>query len=409
MIDEKLRVSKILAEKIKECGGEAYFVGGYVRDKIMGKNSDDIDIEVHNLSPDMLRKILKDNVSYSEVGKSFGIFMLNDYPIDIALPRKDLQKGRGHRDIDVCVDPYIGTINAAKRRDFTINSVMENVLTGKIIDHFNGSSDIKNKVIRHVNDETFADDPLRILRAAQFAARFNFKIANDTVMLSKGTDLTSLSKERVYEETKKALLKSQKPSLYFENLKAMEHIAPWFKKLILPEDEWQRTMMNIDAGGAVREEADNPLGFMLFCVCSLLANEDEVYDFLSSITAEKRIKKYVTNLYTKVQKLYKAVINKSGIYETNKIFDSSIDAKGLLSAFKVLYKDNQDIITFSWERLSDYNKTVKEGFLKGKDLIDLGFRENTSFSNILDTAHDLRLQGYTKKQTIDIIKTQILH
>ena len=198
MFDEKIKIAKIIAEKIRQSGGEAYFVGGFVRDKIMSVKSEDIDIEVHKISPDTLRKILKDTVSYSEVGKSFGIFILNDYAIDIALPRKDIQTGKGHKDIDVCVDPFLGITEAARRRDFTINSVMENVLTGEIIDHFNGITDIKNKVIRHVDNKTFADDPLRILRAAQFAARFNFKISDETIKLSRSTDLSTLSKERVF-------------------------------------------------------------------------------------------------------------------------------------------------------------------------------------------------------------------
>lgn len=406
MTDEKVRVSKMLAEKIKECGGEAYFVGGYVRDKIMGKNSDDIDIEVHGLYPDALRKILQENTGYSEVGKSFGIFILNDYSIDIALPRKDVQKGRGHRDIDVCVDPFIGTMEAARRRDFTINSVMENVLTGEIIDHFNGRSDIKDKLIRHVNDKTFADDPLRILRAAQFAARFGFKIAKDTVNLSKGTDLTALSKERVYEETKKALLKAEKPSLYFENLKSMGHIAPWFEKLILPQDKWHRTMINIDAGASLREETDNPLAFMLFCTCSQFKNEAEVYNFVSALTSEKSVKKYVTNLYIQTEKLHNGIMNKS-VYETNKIFDNTIDKKGFLCAAHILFTENRDIVGFLKKRLFLYNKTEREGFLKGRDLIEAGFVESSHFTNILDNARDLRLQGYSKEETLNMIKAQI--
>lgn len=406
MCDEKVKISKILAEKVKQSGGDTYFVGGYVRDKIMGKKSDDIDIEVHKISPDTLRKILKDTASYSEVGKAFGIFTLNDYHIDIALPRKDIQKGRGHRDIDVCVDPFIGTKRAAKRRDFTINSIMENVLTGQIIDHYNGCKDIKNKLIRHVNDNTFADDPLRILRAAQFAARFNFKIANESIALSKSADLTFLSKERVYDETKKALLKAKKPSLYFENLKLMEHIAPWFKSLLLPQDKWQHAMMNIDEGAAVRTYADNPLGFMMFCCCSLFKKQEEVADFISGITDEKYQKKYVTNLYTQSINLYNAALSKSNIFETNKIFDNTLDREDLILGLRAIYKDDE-IVIFAKKRLSHYNKIADEGFLKGRDLIDAGIKEDVSFKDILDNARNLRLQGYSNEQTLNIIKTQI--
>lgn len=408
MFDEKIRIAKIIAEKIKQSGGEAYFVGGFVRDKIMGVKSEDIDIEVHKISPDTLRKILKDTVSYSEVGKSFGIFILNDYAIDIALPRKDIQTGKGHKDIDVCVDPFLGITEAARRRDFTINSVMENVLTGGIIDHFNGITDIKNKVIRHVDNKTFADDPLRILRAAQFAARFNFKISDETIKLSRSTDLSTLSKERVYEETKKALLKAEKPSLYFENLKLMEHILPWFDKLFLPDYKWNFTMENIDIAETVKEQTENPLGFMLFSICSLFETVGDTLEFLSKITEEKQIKKYVANLFCKSEELYKAWESKANIYETNKIFDSTLDEKGIILALKILGRENAAVFNFAEKRYNIYNKTIRQGFLSGKDLINEGFTDKSKFSEILTVARSLILKGYSKTEALNLIKTQFL-
>ena len=408
MNDKKIGIAKVIAEKIKQSGGDAYFVGGFVRDKIMGTKSEDIDIEVHKIPPDTLRKILQDTTSYSEVGKSFGIFILNDYTIDIALPRMDMQLGKGHKDIDVCVAPFLGTFDAAKRRDFTINSVMENILTGEIVDHFNGISDIKKRVIRHVDDKTFADDPLRILRAAQFAARFNFKITEDTIKLSKGTDISTLSKERVYEETKKALLKSEKPSIYFESLKLMEHISLWFDKLSLPDERWYLTMENIDKAATLKDGTEYPLGFMLFSVCSTLESVGDTLEFLSTITGEKQIKKYVANLFCKSKELYDAWRKKSGTYDTNVIFDNTLDKKGLLSALNIQYSKAPKIIEFAEERLDIYNKTISNGFLSGKDLINKGFTNKSNFSEILDTARRLILKGFLKEEIFDIIKTQFL-
>ena len=408
MFDKKIKISKILAEKIKQCGGEAYFVGGFVRDKIMGRDSEDIDIEVHKISPDVLRKILKDTASYSEVGKSFGIFILNDYAIDIALPRMDTPTGKGHRDIDVCVNPFLGTAEAVRRRDFTINALMENVLTGEIVDHFSGISDIKNKIIRHVDNKTFADDPLRILRAAQFAARFNFKIAQETIKLSKATNLSTLSKERVYEETKKALLKADRPSLYFENLKLMGHISPWFKILILPDDKWHSAMENVDKAAVLKGKTENPLGFMLFAVCSMLESVEDMLEFLSAITEEKQIKKYATNLFSKSKDLYKAWENEADTYETNRIFDDTFDTKGMLLALKIRSSESTQISGFAKKRLTVYDKTISEGFLRGKDLLNEGFTDKSAFSNILDVARGMVLKGYSKKETLELIKTQFL-
>ena len=203
----KQQVEKQIAELVKQKGGRAFYVGGYVRDKLLGIENKDIDIEVHGIEPDVLLDILKKVGKPLKFGKSFGIYSLRDYHLDIALPRKEKAIGKGHRDFKITVDPYIGYKKAAKRRDFTINAIMEDVLTGEIIDYFNGTQDLKKKVIRHIDDKTFVEDPLRVLRACQFASRFKFKIAKETIALCKNIDTTTLSKERVEEELKKALLK----------------------------------------------------------------------------------------------------------------------------------------------------------------------------------------------------------
>ena len=172
-----------IAEGARDLGGCAYFVGGYVRDLILGDTGKDLDVEVHGLTPDRLKGLLDSLGQRLDIGESFGIFGLRGYSIDIAMPRKESCRGKGHRDFDVFVDPHIGTLGAAKRRDFTVNAMMQNILTGEIIDHFGGREDLKKGIIRHVNDESFAEDPLRVLRGAQFAARFEFRIAEETKAL----------------------------------------------------------------------------------------------------------------------------------------------------------------------------------------------------------------------------------
>ena len=180
-----------MAEKIAACvadkGGRTFLVGGYVRDLLMGKHSKDIDIEIHGVQPKELENILDGLGSRTEMGASFGVYGLRGYDIDIAMPRQEEATGRGHKDFKI----------AAMRRDFTINAMMQDVLTGEIIDHFGGQEDLKKGVLRHVNPHTFAEDPLRVLRAAQFAARFSFSIAPETIELSQTMDLTTLAHERV--------------------------------------------------------------------------------------------------------------------------------------------------------------------------------------------------------------------
>lgn len=251
-------IAKLIAQKTAELGGAVYFVGGFVRDRILMRENKDIDIEIHGITPTQLEDILDSVGECIQIGKSFGIYGLKGYSIDIALPRTERLIGTGHKDFEITADPFMGTYEAARRRDFTINALMENVLTGEIIDHFGGQADLQQGVLRHIDDATFAEDPLRVLRTAQFAARFDFTITAETVALCRDIDLSTLSGERIMLEMEKALLKSDRPSVFFEQMKRMNQLDFWFpelKALIgLPQnqehhregDTWTHTMMVLD-------------------------------------------------------------------------------------------------------------------------------------------------------------------
>ena len=212
-------LARALAEKVQAAGGRVYYVGGYVRDFLLGQENKDIDVEVHGIAPHVLECILDDMGERLSMGESFGIYSLKGTSIDIAMPRREKAIGGGHRDFETFVDPHIGAKGAAMRRDFTVNALMMDVLTGEIIDCFGGRRDLADHLLYHVNDESFAEDALRVLRGAQFAARFGFSVAEETVALCKKIDLSLLSKERVEGELKKALLKAEKPSIFFETLR----------------------------------------------------------------------------------------------------------------------------------------------------------------------------------------------
>ena len=128
------------------------------------------------------------------------------------------------------VDPGLGVTEAARRRDFTVNAMLRDVLTGELIDPFHGRRDLKRGVLRHVDDKTFPEDPLRVLRAAQFSARLGFRVAKETVRLCSTMDLTALAKERVMLELEKALLQAEHPSVFFEILREMDQLRPWFSE-----------------------------------------------------------------------------------------------------------------------------------------------------------------------------------
>ena len=183
MVKDDLLMARRVAEAVQSAGGSVYFVGGFVRDRLLGRENKDIDIEVHGISVHALEQILDSLGERLTMGASFGVMGLRHYDLDIAMPRSETATGRGHKDFEVFVDPFLGEEKAAMRRDFTINALMENVLTGEILDFFGGREDLMRRRIRHVNDRSFAEDPLRVFRACQFAARFDFSVADDHALV----------------------------------------------------------------------------------------------------------------------------------------------------------------------------------------------------------------------------------
>ena len=194
-----------IAQRVNALGGRAYYVGGCVRDKLMKIECLDKDIEIHGIEMEQLRTLLRSCTDNLIENLHFGVFTLPDYEIDVALPRSEILCGRTHKDFEVSIHPDLDTRQATVRRDFTINAMMEDVLTGELVDHYGGSSDLSEGIIRHIDDGRFVEDPLRVLRAAQFSARFQFRIDERTVALCKKMSLEALPRERVFDELKKAL------------------------------------------------------------------------------------------------------------------------------------------------------------------------------------------------------------
>jgi tRNA nucleotidyltransferase (CCA-adding enzyme) len=175
-----------------------YIVGGALRDEIMGKTPNEIDLEVYDIAPEKFDKLMQ-KLGAKGVGKSFFVYKWKNF--DIALPRTETKTGSGHRGFEVNLTQDEKT--ASRRRDFTMNALMKNIFTGKILDFWGGIKDIKNKIIRHIDNEKFKEDSLRVLRAMQFAARLKFKVAPETVKLCCEINLDDLSKDRIYGEFEK--------------------------------------------------------------------------------------------------------------------------------------------------------------------------------------------------------------
>ena len=435
---KNLAMAKKIAVKISENGGTAYFVGGYVRDKLRGMENKDIDIEVHGITPQALEKILDTLGTRKEIGKSFGVYTLCHFNIDIAMPRKETATGRGHRDFKIDVDPFIGTKKAASRRDFTVNAIMQNILTEEIIDHFGGMKDLKAGILRHVNDETFGEDPLRVLRGAQFAARFGFEIAEETYNLCRNTELAPLSSERVFDEMKKALLKSPKPSAFFEELRKMNHLSVWFGELEMligvPQhtlhhqegDVWNHTMMVLDEAAKRRDKAENSLYFMLSALshdfgkasCTefikgnyhAYGHEESglprVKSFIHRLSNENALMRYALNMTRLHMKPNAFASDKSSIKATNKLFDEAISPNDLIllalcdGMGKIPRKPCGEIEAFLRERLLIFEEYMSRPYVTGQDLIKAGMKQGEEFSKLLDYAHKLRLAGVSKENAL---------
>ncbi|HEV7744835.1 MAG TPA: HD domain-containing protein [Pyrinomonadaceae bacterium] len=231
-----------LAEAVRAEGGRALLVGGCVRDLLMDREPKDWDVEVYALEPGKLRALLDRFGSVNVVGEAFTVYKLGT-DLDVSLPRRERKSGRGHRAFVIAGDPSMPIEAAARRRDFTVNAIMQDPLTGEVVDPFQGRQDIKNKILRAVSVDTFPEDSLRVLRAAQFAARFEFEIEAETIALCRAIDLSDLPAERVWAEIEKLLLRARRPSIglqWLRDLRAIEQLFPEINALIdVPQDqEW---------------------------------------------------------------------------------------------------------------------------------------------------------------------------
>jgi tRNA nucleotidyltransferase (CCA-adding enzyme) len=231
-----------LALAVRDAGGRALLVGGCVRDELMGRQPKDWDVEIYGIPPPRLREMLDTFGTVNVVGEAFTVYKLGSH-LDVSLPRRERKTGRGHRAFFIEGDPAMSFDAASLRRDFTINAILQDPLTSEIIDPRNGRNDLKKKVLRACSLETFGEDSLRVLRAAQFAARFEFEIDEQTAALCRSIDLSDLPAERIWGEIEKLLLRADHPSIGLNCLRelgAVDQLFPEIKALIdVPQDpEW---------------------------------------------------------------------------------------------------------------------------------------------------------------------------
>lgn len=270
-----------IARAVAEHGGRALVVGGSVRDDLLGITPKDFDLEVYGLPPAKVEDIIRSFGEVSDVGKAFAILKLvvDDVDIDVAVPRKERKVGEGHKGFFVEPDPHLDPREAARRRDFTINAIAQDPLTGEVIDPFDGVVDIKNRVLRVVDPTTFAEDPLRVLRAMQLVGRFALTVDAESfeVMRAMVSMLTEISPERIGEEWRKLLLRSEKPSVglaFGMDVGAFALLHPELVRLAETPQEpewhpegnvWIHSMMVVDEAAKIirREKIDDDRAFTI--------------------------------------------------------------------------------------------------------------------------------------------------
>ena len=258
-----------LAKMVLANGGRAMLVGGCVRDEIMGIEQKDWDVEVYGVEPVRLREIHDAVGRVDVVGEAFAVYKIGN-DLDVSIPRRERKLGSGHRGFVVEGDPQMSFQDACSRRDFTVNAILKDILTGEIVDPFDGQGDVGRKLLRLVSRETFAEDSLRVLRACQFAARFGFGIEAETVEVCKAIDVTDLPKERIWGEFDKLLLKAQRPSIglkWLYDLGVVNQLFPEMAALVgVPQEpEWHpegdvdvHTLMVVDEARKLIDDLDYP-------------------------------------------------------------------------------------------------------------------------------------------------------
>ena len=279
MSQDPLQQAIAIAHLMREHGGRAFIVGGFVRDRLLGKASDEIDVEVFGIPEAELRRLLERVGRVEAVGQQFAVYKMGK--VDVALPRRESKTGRGHRAFAVTGDPAMSQEEAARRRDFTINAISWDPLTDEYVDPFHGRDDLRERRLRVVDARTFSDDSLRVLRALQFAARFDLVADDETRHICRTVSLDDLPAERIWGEFEKLLLKGERPSIGFalaRDIGVTQKLLPEMHALIdcpqepewHPEgDVWIHTLMVVDEARRRNDDLDRArlTAVMLSAVC----------------------------------------------------------------------------------------------------------------------------------------------
>ena len=387
-----------IAGDIREAGGRAFLVGGWVRDALLGRSCRDYDVEVYDMAQDALVPILSKYGRTNLVGKAFGVIHLamKGLSLDFSFPRTESKVGYGHRGFVVHTDEKLSFKEAALRRDFTINAMGMELPELTLCDPYGGIDDLKAHTLRHVGP-AFAEDSLRILRGVQFASRFGCTLAPETVELCRTLSLDDLSIERLFEEFKKWLLKPGKPSL---GLRAFLDIKldGYFPEIRPFEGSWETLGDILDKMAELRDSNGlSDTQAMDFAFAALLCgNADSALDFLVRITNENHLLKNVPLLLSALRNLDEGIVDDIPALRRLAVKQNGLKLLGLLvKCIPVSYYRSPDFATALWNSAAKYDllNAAPQPFLTGKKLMDLGVKPGKHMGEIIKQSFELQLDG----------------
>ena len=396
-----------IAGEIREAGGRAFLVGGWVRDALLGKDCRDYDVEVYDLTQDELVPILKKYGRTNLVGKAFGVIHLamKGLSLDFSFPRTESIVGYGHRGFVVHTDEKLSFKEAALRRDFTINAMGMELPELTLCDPYGGIDDLKKGLLRHVGP-AFVEDSLRILRGVQFASRFALTLAPETIELCKTLSLADLSIERLFEEFKKWLLKPGKPSL---GLRAFLDIRlnEFFPEVFPLHDSWEalgEMLDNMEMARRKLESEGNALSeaqAMEFAFAAFLCGSPESsLKFLERITNETHLLKIVPLLVQVYSELDFAIVDDAPALRRLAVKLGGLKLLCLLvkCTLREFYAGDAAFPEKLWQAAAELDliEAAPQPFLMGKMLMEMGFKPGKQMGEIIKQSFELQLDGKIK-------------
>jgi len=430
---------QVIAADIAARGGRAFYVGGYVRNHIMKidpADGEDIDIEVYFLGMEELQSLLSHYGTTRMVGKSFPVFKISGHQEwDFTLPLK----------------PDISFAEACARRDFTMNSMMMDVLTGEITDFYGGRNDIGKQIVKHTSPTVFALDPLRVYRAVSFAARFDFAIDPETIELIIQANLSSIKRERIFEELKKLLMLSPQPSIglrYLHRTGILERMHLLLFQLIACEqspqnhpegDVWEHTLLVVDQAARLKARSSNPEALMFAALVHDIGkpltskvNGNKITTYGHDVLGEKLARSFLQELThnrTLINEvavlvrehMHPVLLYKDRQHVTDKAIRKLVDRVNLKELLLIAEADlmgrnverDFDVIrTWFMDKVFslglDPDKRI-EPLVQGRDLLKLGFQPGPAYTRTLADAFELQLEGKTKEAILEQVQGYKLH